>query len=110
VSLNVECLRRIPKSSAMRSFQLTKRKVPEVSNLHQYCCQNLKSCIFKRGWGLGLGVWSEVSFKNYTQNFFIRHGPAYKNTCCAIWVSRRPSVFPTWVPQKKNCGTNVEKY
>jgi len=79
----------------MRSFQSTQSKVTEVLNLHQYRCQNLKSCIFNKAWGLGVGVWSEVSFKNYTQNFFIRDGPAYKKICCAMWVSIRQCAFPT---------------
>ena len=55
VSLNAKCLWRILKSSATRSFQSTKGNVPEVSNLHQYRWQNLRSGIIKKG-GVGGGV------------------------------------------------------
>jgi hypothetical protein len=50
--------------------------------------------------GLWVGVWSEVSFKDYIQNLFIHHGPAYKKIFCAIRLSIRQCVSPTRVPRK----------
>ena len=62
--------------------------------------RNLNLTLSRRGFGGGGGLWSEVSFKDYMQNFSIRHGPAYKKIRCAIWVSIRQCVSLTRVPRK----------
>jgi len=131
VSLNAKCLWRILKNLLQWGVSRRRSVKYQKSRTFINTAARTSNLAFSRK-RVGVGVWSEVSFKDYVQNFFIRYGPAYKKIFCAIWLSIRQCWTELWslprpaqglntnnnnkavrIPNQdsaKNCGTNAQKF